>query len=401
MAGKTLIFIYQVIAICSLASISYCHGQNLFDRLRKRQIHYEYDVENDDDCRTPSKEEGECISILECEPLYSILENRHRSVEEDNHLKDSHCGFEDDLPKVCCPFESNISIPISTSTTPKPRPAVKPTSGSRPVTTSSGGTNERGMPNDCGRAGKLVHRVVGGRPAELRDWPWMALIGYDSLSRPKWSCGGALVTSRYVVTAAHCILGKKLKIVRLGDLDWNTTDDNANHIDIPVETSMMYPQYNKAKRLSDIGLIRLRHEVTFNDDIRPICLPASDLLRSRNLDRLSPFIAGWGSLAFNKDIQSKLYEAQVDVRSNDQCAKDFAKLKRAIVTIDHSVICAASPGVDACSGDSGGPLMIPHENRYYLYGVVSYGVDCANPKYPGIYARVTEFVDWIESNVAV
>ncbi|XP_039282791.1 venom protease [Nilaparvata lugens] len=396
MATKTSIIIYQLIAICSLASISYCHEQSLLDRIRsKRQVHY-LDTDANVNCRTPDNEEGECISILDCESLYSILEDRRRTPEEYMFLTQSHCGFEGDLPKVCCPLESSEPT-ILTSTTAKPQPVVELTTEFRPPSFPSG-TDNRDMPQDCGRAGRIINRIVGGRPALLRDWPWMALIGYNSMTRPAWNCAGALVSSRYVVTAAHCIIDKRLTIVRLGDLDWNTTADNANHVDIPVERAIMHPQYNRARRTSDIGLVRLRHEVTFNDDIRPICLPSSDLLRARNLDRLSPFVAGWGSLGFNKSEQSQLYEAQVDVRSNEQCAKDFAKLTR--VTIDHSIVCAASPGVDACLGDSGGPLMLPHENRYHLYGVVSYGIGCANPIYPGLYARVTEFVDWIESNVS-
>ena len=50
-------------------------------------------------------------------------------------------------------------------------------------------------------------------------------------------------------------------------------------------------------------------------------------------------------------------------------------------------------------GDSGGPLMLPRGQNFYLVGVVSYGYKCADPGYPGIYTRVTQFVDWIASNV--
>jgi len=58
------------------------------------------------------------------------------------------------------------------------------------------------------------------------------------------------------------------------------------------------------------------------------------------------------------------------------------------------MLCAASPGKDACQGDSGGPLYDAKKN--VLIGIVSWGIGCANPNYPGVYARISEAIDWIE-----
>lgn len=110
-------------------------------------------------------------------------------------------------------------------------------------------------------------------------------------------------------------------------------------------------------------------------------------------------------------------EVQVPVWDNEECKQPYVNHTN---VIDDRVLCAglAMGGKDSCKvliifilylyqlidhiifnylfqGDSGGPLMWHNENQYYLIGVVSYGYKCGESDYPGIYTRVTYFVDWI------
>lgn len=79
--------------------------------------------------------------------------------------------------------------------------------------------------------------------------------------------------------------------------------------------------------------------------------------------------------------------------------------KHGIQRVTGSNICAGEGDVDSCEGDSGGPLMWAKQDQntghkvYYLVGIVSGGISCASEKYPGIYVRVTDFLEWIDDNV--
>lgn len=170
-----------------------------------------------------------------------------------------------------------------------------------------------------------------------------------------------------------------------------------------------HPQYNSRNGKNDLAVLHLESPVSYTDLIHPACLPKNEPLRSKSFVDFQPFVAGWGRTQEGGKSAEILQELQLPVLSNQVCHDRYASQRRLVTEdqFDNAVICAGvlTGGMDTCQGDSGGPLMYPEQTaqdfRFYVIGVVSYGVGCARAEIPGVYTNVANFIDWIEEKIAV
>ncbi|XP_072933107.1 venom protease-like isoform X2 [Epargyreus clarus] len=357
----------------------------------------------EDTCRTVDGDIGTCVSIKSCQPYVKLVQQTTSNPEAVRVLRGAHCGFEGNNPKVCCPPLSIPDVPPPSPPAPQPIPTASP------KTVSGDYVNSFPEPPVCGVSNASFSRVVGGIKAKLGDFPWMALLGYKNKrdGSTRWLCGGSLVTSRHVMTAAHCIHNHEtdLYVVRLGELDLAREDEGATPVDVIIKSKMKHENYDSKGFTNDIGILLLERDVQFTDLIRPICIPKNSELRARSFENYNPIIAGWGDTEFHGPSASHLQVLQLPVVSNSHCAEVYAPYKAQV--IDKRVLCAGykDGGRDACQGDSGGPLMQPIWNSetfttfFYQIGVVSFGKRCAEAGFPGVYTRVTEFIPWMEKNM--
>ncbi|KAF5305580.1 hypothetical protein FQA39_LY01671 [Lamprigera yunnana] len=352
-------------------------------------------------CKTPNGETAQCISIYDCDILYNSLTSKDSQTVR--FLKQSQCDY-DQVPYVCCGSVSSFA------------PVTSPTRPNRPLNTGNRGTSSNLLPNRGSCGYQETSKVLGGTQTDIAEYPWMALLEYRKIAGGgrTFSCGGALISNRYILTAAHCVTGKitqqvgPLVSVRLGEWNTETGQDcvtvqgfsvcNDEPVNVPIESFVFHNRYddNSINRYHDIALIRLSTTVTFTDFVRPICLPGPT---DRAAIGSELWVSGWGRTEYSKNSPMKL-KVKLPIVANNQCANTF---RRAGVTLSAAQLCAGGErNKDSCNGDSGGPLMRVEESdnlQWFVEGIVSFGTRCGTENWPGIYTRVSDYLDWINENI--
>ncbi|CAG4966368.1 unnamed protein product [Parnassius apollo] len=239
----------------------------------------------------------------------------------------------------------------------------------------------------CGFSTRPMSRMVDARPGDPGEWPWMASVMHEDF---KQYCGGALITDRHVLTAAHCTRSKANQlIVRLGEYDLKRTNDSRTYNFKVVE--IRRHMFDMANYHHDIAILKLHRPAVFNTYVWPICLPPAGL----NLVNETAVVIGWGAKLYNGPYSDVLMGVSMPVWEHQRCVDSFT------ATIFEENLCAGGPegGKDSCQGDSGGPLMYQMPSgRWTVIGVVSWGIRCGEPKHPGIYTRVDKYLSWIVQN---
>jgi secreted trypsin-like serine protease len=262
---------------------------------------------------------------------------------------------------------------------------------------------------DCIPAASLI---VGGEAAKTGEFPHMAAVGWNYNGRLDFACGGSLISDRFVLTAAHCLRrdNQPPNVIRLGEQHLYSDLDGAQPQEFGVKRTIKHGNYSIRYNYFDIALIELDRPVRFNKFIRPACL-----WQSYNVDSDNATATGWGLLEFAGSQSEDLQKVSLSLMQNRDCQSYFTNLskfmKKSLYNgIVNSQICAAAieggrlvAGKDTCQGDSGGPLQITLQDNpcvYYVVGLTSFSFPgCANANSPGVYTRVSGYIDWIESQV--
>jgi len=257
----------------------------------------------------------------------------------------------------------------------------------------------------CGEVHFPQPRVVGGHNSSFGSHPWQAMLFVRKSKRFFLPCGGALINEQWLLTAAHCVYSKSAKNfkVRLGDWNARATNEPLEHEDFDIELIKVNKDFHPKNFNNDIALIKLDRPVTFKKHIQPVCLPDKDEL----VHDKTGYVTGWGRTMFKKSARpSILQQAEMNIISAEFCQLMFNGQGRKETIYNDTMFCAgtAKGGIDSCQGDSGGPFVVPlnddsSNQRYQLAGIVSWGIGCAKTGLPGVYTKVSNYIDWIEENM--
>uniref|UniRef100_F7EDA2 Peptidase S1 domain-containing protein n=1 Tax=Ornithorhynchus anatinus TaxID=9258 RepID=F7EDA2_ORNAN len=240
---------------------------------------------------------------------------------------------------------------------------------------------------------------VGVCDAKVGEWPWQI-----SLFRGDFHyCGGSLLTSSWVLTAAHCKPSGFSVILGTNTLDPISSDG----ITRQVKQIIAHPGFRgNIEDSSDVALLELSEPVPFTEKIRPICIADNS---SRPASGTPCWLTGWGRPELGGEALQKvevplihrescdnLYHQPDQPSPTSPSPQDDNELPEG-PSILEGMICAGYPEGkrDHCNGDSGGPLSCPVNGVWVLTGVVSWGVACGSPNHPGVYADVATYSSWI------
>ncbi|KAL3253691.1 hypothetical protein MRX96_054475 [Rhipicephalus microplus] len=204
--------------------------------------------------------------------------------------------------------------------------------------------------------------------------------------------------------------------IRVGEYDFSSVLEPYPYAERSAKKKVVHPKYNFFTYENDLALVKVDEPFEFMPHIAPICLPPdneSDDLIGRNAT-----VTGWGRLSEGGVLPSVLQEVKVPIVSNEKCKNMFLAAGRHEY-IPNIFMCAGfeEGGRDSCQhiiysfwmltatfyssaqscrGDSGGPLQIQaKDGRWFLAGIISWGIGCAEPNLPGVCTRISRFKEWI------
>ncbi|XP_061674049.1 tissue-type plasminogen activator isoform X3 [Syngnathoides biaculeatus] len=317
----------------------------------------------------------------------------------------SYCRNPDGDAGPWCHTYKNMQLTWELCDVPKctRRPSSITPVGPRGPTTNNN-NNNRGA---CGQRldntlKQPTFRMFGGRESDITEQPWQAAINvYQArLRRHFHRCGGILIDSCWVLSAAHCFeaTDKPSKLEVILGRTFRKENSTSEQI-FKVEKYWIHEKFDNETFDNDIALLKLKTDIGVcavnSPEVLPACLPEPSLVLP---DWTECEISGYGKDSeFSAHYSERVKRGFVRLWPSERCVPDVLSGR----TVTPNMLCAGDTrGLDdACKGDSGGPLVCRTNDKMTLMGVISWGDGCGQRDKPGVYTRVTHYINWINGKM--
>lgn len=268
--------------------------------------------------------------------------------------------------------------------------AVEPSPASEVSSTEP--ATDPAAPASCGSPSvepqlEAEDRIVGGQPAVPGSWPWHVALHKNTVGH---SCGGALITNRHIITAAHCVwtpqpgqqyikvhLGAHSREALPGSEMWEEVEEICAH------TS--FKPNRKTSFRGDIAILKLKNKINFTNVVHPVCLPVS---KEEIGDGSHLYVTGWGHTGrTGKTEATDLKQTLTKAMSTEACRDHSGR------NIPPTILCGGHEYGSSCDGDSGGPVVHRNNGTWTLHGIVVGGPRlCGQEDEPLYFAKVSHYV---------
>jgi secreted trypsin-like serine protease len=261
----------------------------------------------------------------------------------------------------------------------------------------------------------LQPKIINGRPALFKDFPWVATVTRPAASNSTGSehlCGATWIGGPWLVTAAHCVVGCEpgdLRVFLEGDRYGEA--EGAAKLQGPKAISGIFlpdgdmaygrraykggdggdGQETKTIAINDVALIKLTEAPALGTPVKILTPPPAPVTGSQ-----TGRVSGFGWVNPSSGTVAQLQSLVVEILPTADCDERFQN------NLDNSMICAGRDIAGICDGDSGGGLIVELNGERFLAGIVSWTRFCATNSggfHADVYANVAHFADWIERTV--
>lgn len=227
-------------------------------------------------------------------------------------------------------------------------------------------------------------KIINGLPASPGAYPYQVEV-FSSTSL----CGGSIIGTSFVLTAAHCSMPNVADFKILAGSVSRSNYAATGQLRL-VSKFKPHPNYSSADNGFDIAVVKVTQPFVYNSYVKAISMNSGSTYPAGTFTA-----TGWGLTVASKDssLPDILQYVVLNQVSYSVCAAQYGGLPS-------GVLCAAAPGKDACQGDSGGPLALTIGGKVVQVGITSFGQGCADPRYSGVYTNVGNYYNWVNQVVA-